>query len=89
MSEGDLPVFAVPRKPRNTDGKLRDATDLGAAIRSRRHELGLTQVQVAEGCRCSPRFVGDNERGVAGGNFKQVIRVCRELGMDLYIKPRG
>ena len=54
MSEGEPPVFAVPRKPRNTDGKLRNAADLGAAIRNRRRELGLTQVQVAEGCRCSP-----------------------------------
>ncbi len=36
-----------PKKPRNVDGKLRDATDLGAIIRRRRKELGLTQVGLA------------------------------------------
>lgn len=81
--------FVLPPKPRNPQGKIRDAEDLGEAIRQRRRDMGLTQVQVAETCHCSPRFVGDLERGIAGGNIKQVIRVCRELGMDLYIKPRG
>ena len=79
----------LPPKPRNPQGRIRDAEDLGEAIRQRRRDMGLTQVQVAETCHCSPRFIGDLERGIAGGNIKQVIRVCRELGMDLYIKPRG
>ena len=78
-----------PPKPRNVDGKLRDAEDLGAIIRKRRRELGITQVQLAKSCRCSPRFIGELERGVAGGNIKQVLAVCRELGIDLYAKVRG
>lgn len=82
-------VFVLSPKPRNPQGRIRDAEDLGEAIRQRRRDMGLTQVQVAETCHCSPRFIGDLERGIAGGNIKQVIRVCRELGMDLYIKPRG
>ncbi len=81
--------FVLPPKPRNPQGRIRDAEDLGEAIRQRRRDMGLTQVQVAETCHCSPRFIGDLERGIAGGNIKQVIRVCRELGMDLYIKLRG
>ena len=79
----------LPPKPRNVDGKLRDAEDLGAIIRKRRRELGITQVQLAKSCRCSPRFIGELERGVAGGNIKQVLAVCRELGIDLYAKIRG
>lgn len=78
-----------PRKPRNVDGKLSDASDLGAVIRRRRLELGLTQVQLAQTCRCSPRFIGELERGVAGGNIKQVIHVCKTLGIDLFAKVRG
>ena len=78
-----------PRKPRNVDGKLRDAPDLGGIIRKRRKELGITQVQLAESCRCSPRFIGELERGVAGGNIKQVIHVCNMIGIDLFAKVRG
>ena len=83
-----MDVFQIP-KPRNVDNKLRDESDLGEIIRKRRKELGLTQVQLAKSCRCSPRFIGDLERGVAGGNIKQVIHVCREIGIDLYAKVRG
>lgn len=79
----------TPRKPRNVDGKIRDAADLGSIMRKRRTELGLTQVQLAKACGCSPRFVGELERGVAGGNIKQVIHVCKMLGIDLFAKARG
>ena len=78
-----------PAKPRRVDGKLRDALDLGEIIRSRRKELGLTQIQLAKSCGCSPRFIGELERGVAGGNIKQVIGVCHEIGIDLYARARG
>ena len=78
-----------PAKPRRVDGKLRDALDLGEIIRSRRKELGLTQIQLAKSCGCSPRFIGELERGVAGGNIKQVIGVCHEIGIDLYARVRG
>ncbi len=52
-------------------------------------EMGVTQVKLAAWCRCSPRFIGELERGVADGNIKQVIEACRELGIDLYARPRG
>ena len=77
------------RKPRNPDGKLRDADDLGSVIRKRRIELGLTQVQLADACACSPRFIGELERGVAGGNIKQVIHVCIETGTVIQTSPGG
>lgn len=81
--------FLPPTKPRRVDGKIRGAADLGDTIRERRKQLGLTQVQLAKSCGCSPRFIGELERGVAGGNIKQVIAVCREIGIDLYAKVRG
>lgn len=81
--------FQLPPRSRNTDGKLRDADDLGAIMRERRVALGLTQVQLAKSCKCSPRFVGELERGVAGGNIKQVLRVCHALGIDLFARARG
>ena len=79
----------LPPKPKVDDGKLCEASDLGAILRQRRKELGMTQVQLAQACKCSPRFVSELERGTAGGNIKQVIRVCRAVGIDLYAKVRG
>lgn len=79
----------LPSKTRNQQGKIRDTQDLGTIIRKRRKELGLTQVQLAQSCHCPPRFIGELERGVAGGNLKQVIGVCREIGIDLFAKVRG
>ena len=85
----DFPQLTKPRKPRNTDGKLTDAEDLGNIMRKRRKELKITQVELAKSCKCSPRFISELERGVAGGNIKQVIKVCKMLGIDLYAKVRG
>ena len=48
-----------------------------ARLFRKRRKLGLTQVQLADACQCSPRFIGELERGVAGGNIKQVLYVCR------------
>lgn len=77
------------RKPRRTNGIIRDPKDLGNTIRLRRKELGLTQVELAQACRCSPRFIGELERGVAGGNIKQVLSVCHQIGIDLFARVRG
>lgn len=40
-------------------------------LRERRKELGLTQVELAQACKCSPRFIGELKRRVAGGNIKR------------------
>lgn len=77
-------------KPRNPRGKIRDAEDLGQAIRKRRKKLGLTQVQLADDLPVLPSgFIGELERGVAGGNIKQVLYVCQSIGLDLYARGRG
>ncbi len=79
----------MKKRPRDPMGKIRDAQDLGEIIRERRIEHGFTQVQLAKACKCSTRFISELERGVAGGNIKQVIHVCRLLGMDIFVKKRG
>lgn len=76
-------------KPQNTNGKISDVYDLGEAIRKRRKKLGYTQVQLAKACKCSPRFIGEIERGIAGGNIKQVLKICHSIGIDIYAIPRG
>lgn len=89
IMHSDVQITFGQGKPRNPRGKIRDAEDLGQAIRNRRKKLGLTQVQLADACQCSPRFIGELERGVAGGNIKQVLYVCQSIGLDLYAKGRG
>lgn len=79
----------LPKPPRQMNGKLRDAADLGEILRERRKSLGMTQSELAATAHCSPRFVSELERGVAGGNIKQVIHVCKQVGIDLYARPRG
>ncbi|WP_296010030.1 helix-turn-helix domain-containing protein [uncultured Adlercreutzia sp.] len=74
---------------RAAQGRIYDAEDLGRMIRERRKKIGVTQEQLAEACQCSPRFVGELERGVAGGNIRQVLAICQAIGLDLYGKERG
>lgn len=74
---------------RNADGKIGGAEGLGVVIRKRGIKLGLAQVRLAGTRRCSPRFVGELERGVAGGSVKQVIPACKMPEIDLFAKARG
>lgn len=79
----------APRKSRNPDSKLTDSAELGAIIRRRRKTLQLTQMQLAESCGCTQRFISELERGIAAGNIRQVIRICKMLGIDLFARVRG
>lgn len=69
--------------------KILNAKTLGDQIKARRKKLGYTQIELAQACKCSPRFIGELERGIAGGNIKQVIQICHSIGLDLYIQTRG
>jgi HTH-type transcriptional regulator/antitoxin HipB len=68
---------------------IRLTSDLGHAIRLRRKSLRYTQGDVAEFNGCSIRFISELERGVAGANLRQTIRVVNSLGMDLVVRERG
>lgn len=73
---------------RTRPGQIRTAEDLGTLLRARRRRLGYTQSDVAAAAHCSVRFVSEVERGIAGGNIKQVLRLCALLGIDLFAKER-
>lgn len=66
-------------KPRS----IHDARQLGELIRSRRHELGLTQTEVAEVAYTNLRFVSELERGKATARLENVLRVLAALGIEL------
>lgn len=70
--------------PRSVD----NASDLGAAIRARRKDVGLTQGELADAAGTSLRFVSEVERGKATARLSGVLRLIAELGMDLKIAVR-
>ena len=67
-----------------------DTKMLGATIRGRREELGLTIARLATHCDTSIRLISELERGKRPGvTFKTLLRVLTLLGLDLEVRPRG
>lgn len=58
---------------------------LGAAIRTRRHLLKLSQREVADLAQCSERAVRDLERGTGAARFDTVMAVLGALGLGLEV----
>lgn len=67
---------------------IENADELGATIRRRRHELELTQEELADVARVTLRFVSELERGKESAQFSGIHRVLAALGLDLYVRPR-
>jgi y4mF family transcriptional regulator len=70
----------------HADGDARVAS-LAAAVRQRRHELGLRQDEVAALAGCSERFVHTLEHGKATLRLSKVLDVFEVLGLDLVVAP--
>jgi y4mF family transcriptional regulator len=67
---------------------IKDAQDLGDLVRRRRHDLGLTQTEVAEVANVNLRFVSELERGKRTARFETVMRVLATLGIELEARVR-
>ncbi|KAA9111705.1 helix-turn-helix transcriptional regulator [Microbacterium rhizomatis] len=63
--------------------QLDDPAALGRALRVRRRELKLTQIELAELAGVSVRFLSDLERGKASVHLGMVMAVARTLGLRL------
>lgn len=74
-----------------THGRLliKDASDLGAAIRSRRKGLGLTQQELADACGCSIMYLSNLERGKETAELGIALRIVNLLGLDMTFSERG
>lgn len=68
------------------------ASPLGAQLRERRRQLGLTLKEVADGAGLSVGFISQIERGITVPSLTSLISVCRilksEVG-DFLTQPRG
>jgi HTH-type transcriptional regulator/antitoxin HipB len=62
---------------------------LGQRVRSRREDLGLSQVELAELAGCSTRFVHTVEAGKATLRLATLLQVLRALGLRLELAGPG
>lgn len=68
--------------------RIENAQELGARIRERRAELGLTQGELADVSRVTLRFVSELENGKQSAQWAGIQRVLAALGLNMYLEPR-
>jgi len=68
------------------DMRVRTPKDIGALIRQRRHELELSQIQLAERMGVSRQWVVDVERGKARAEIGLVLRALDVLDATLRVE---
>lgn len=68
--------------------RINTSGDLGVGIRARRTALGLTQAELADVARVTPRLVGELEHGKPTAQIEGVLRVLAALGLDIYLRSR-
>ncbi len=68
--------------------KAATAADIGAAIRKKRKEDGLTLADAAALCGVGYRFLSDLENGKPTVQMGKVLQVLTALGLDLYVASR-
>lgn len=70
------------------DDRITTPEELGRRVRERRVEIRLTQGELAEVARVSPRFVSELENGKQTAQLAGIQRVLAALGLDLYLGAR-
>lgn len=68
--------------------KMVTAADIGAAVRKKRKEDGLTLADAAALCGVGYRFMSDLENGKATVQVGKVLQVLTALGLDVTIEAR-
>lgn len=63
--------------------KINSLKELGTLIRQRRKSEHLTIETLSALVPCSPRLLGEMERGIRNVSFEHVLCVCTLLGIDL------
>jgi y4mF family transcriptional regulator len=71
-----------------SDHRINTPEELGARVRERRAELGLTQGELADVAGVSPRFLSELENGKQTAQLAGIQRVLAALGLDLYLDIR-
>lgn len=75
----------MPELANPTPTPIASVADLGAAIRARRQEAGLTLAIAAPTCGVSVKFLQALETGKATVQFDKALGVARHFGIRLVI----
>ncbi len=62
---------------------VRSIRDVAAAIRGRRHDLGISQVELASRAGVSRKWISEFEAGKSTAEFGLVLRVLDALALSL------
>ena len=62
--------------------------EFGAAVRAARRQRGMSQVQLAEACGCSQRFVSQLERGKPTAELGKALQAASCVGLRLRLDSR-
>jgi HTH-type transcriptional regulator/antitoxin HipB len=76
------------KEKRKLKNKAATAADIGAAVRKKRKEDGLTLADAAALCGVGYRFMSDLENGKATVQVGKVLQVLTALGLDVTIEAR-
>lgn len=68
---------------------IAEPADLGAAVRKRRRQLGVTQDDLATSIGVSRKVISQMENGKKTVHVGIVLRAARAVGLDLGVEPRG
>jgi len=69
-----------------TNSSLEYSRMIGAVLRARRIEVGLTQTQLGERLEVSQSYVNRMEAGTINMTVGQLGRVCENLGATLRVR---
>ena len=69
--------------------KIRNAEQLGTAIRTRRKQLKITQKELAMTCGTGLRFIVDLEKGKPTCQTGKTLQVLQALGLAIETTPLG
>lgn len=65
---------------------VRSIRDVAAAVRGRRHDLGISQVELASRAGVSRKWISEFEAGKATAEFGLVLRVLDALALSLELR---
>jgi HTH-type transcriptional regulator/antitoxin HipB len=69
--------------------KVKTTEQIGAAIRTRRKHLGITQKELAMICGTGLRFIVDLEKGKPTCQIGKTLQVLQALGLAIEARPLG